>query len=225
MSIRPKPANDDAGGDRAERRKAESRQRLLTAARWLFIERGYDATRPQDIARAADVGYGTFYLHFADKRDCFLAFVEEARAELQIFIRSRLDRVDGVEAQIRALLTALLDYAGRRPGVLKTAMTDLSVIAPEEGPTESLVERWAAGLASDLRTAAGSGTIHADYDTGIVGHAIVGLIHHAVRYGSKHAKRTALIDNVTRFLVRALVPESSQRDPHRRLFMSGEPEP
>ena len=67
-----------------------------------------------------------------------------------------------VEAQIRALLTALLDYASRHPGVLKTVMTDLSVLAPEERPTGSLIERWAAGLASDLRVAAGSGTIHAD---------------------------------------------------------------
>ena len=30
----------------------------------LFVEKGYDATRPQDIAQAADVAAGTFYVHF-----------------------------------------------------------------------------------------------------------------------------------------------------------------
>src|ERR1700758_5102955 len=114
---------------RTERRKAESRQRLLDAARQLFIERGYHATRPQDIARAADLGHGTFYLHFADKRECFLAFAEAARAELADYAGKRLVGVTGVEPQLRALLEALIDYADENPGVLKAAMTDLSVIA------------------------------------------------------------------------------------------------
>ncbi len=65
---------------RPARRKPESLAKLKRAARKLFVERGYHATRPQDIAREAGLGHGTFYLHFPDKRACFLAFVEEARA-------------------------------------------------------------------------------------------------------------------------------------------------
>src|SRR5271156_6220844 len=116
----------DARAARGDRRKAESRQRLLDAARGLFIERGYHATRPQDIARAADVGHGTFYLHFADKRECFLAFTEAATAELGGFVRERMKDAVGLAAQIRALINGVLDYADRNPGALKAAMTDLS---------------------------------------------------------------------------------------------------
>src|SRR5580698_6464664 len=108
MSIRQTTKElSDARTARGDRRKADSRRRLLAAARRLFIERGYHATRPQDIARAADVGHGTFYLHFADKRDCFLAYAEAARAELERFVGARLAGVDGVEPQLRALLEAL----------------------------------------------------------------------------------------------------------------------
>ena len=64
------------------RRKPESLARLKQAARKLFVERGYDATRPQDIAREAGLGHGTFYLHYPDKRACFLSFMEDARREL-----------------------------------------------------------------------------------------------------------------------------------------------
>jgi AcrR family transcriptional regulator len=67
---------------RRERRKAETRRRLLDAARELFVERGFDATRPQDVARLADVGSGTFYVHFADKREAFCAVTEQAADEL-----------------------------------------------------------------------------------------------------------------------------------------------
>ncbi len=39
--------------DRKVRRKPESLSKIKSAARKLFVERGYDATRPQDIAREA----------------------------------------------------------------------------------------------------------------------------------------------------------------------------
>src|SRR5580704_14001447 len=129
---------------RAGRRKADSRRRLEAAARRLFTKRGYHATRPQDIARAADVGHGTFYLHFADKRACFLAFAEGARAEIEGFVRQRLAAAEGIEAQLRALLEALMDYAARNPGVIKAAMTDVSVISSEAPDGEGLIDRWAA---------------------------------------------------------------------------------
>lgn len=193
---------------RLDRRKADSRQRLLAAARRLFIERGYHATRPQDVARAADVGHGTFYLHFADKPACFLAFAEEARRELEQFMQPRLAAVEGVEGQIRALLTAVLDYAEQHPGVLKAAMTDLSVIAADEAPAESLADRWAAGWAQHLKAGATRGAIHADYDPAVIGHAVIGLIQGATRH-RKLMDRAALIDNLTRFLVRALVPHGA----------------
>jgi AcrR family transcriptional regulator len=195
---------------RGDRRKAESRQRLLEAARQLFIERGYHETRPQDIARAADVGYGTFYLHFADKRDCFLAFAEEARAELERFVSARVAGVEGVEHQLRALLEALIDYSERNPGVLRAAMTDVSVISTDGAPRTSLVDRWAEEWAAQIRAGAEAGSLYADYDAEVAGHAIVGLIRGAAAYGRR--RRAALIDTVARFLTRALVPGGAAGD-------------
>lgn len=189
---------------RVDRRKAESRQRLLQAARLLFTERGYHATRPQDIARAADVGHGTFYLHFADKQACFLAFAEEARAELAAFVHQRLAGAGRIEAQLRAMMTAILDYADEHPGVLKAAMTDVSVIASDESAGKPLIERWAEEWANGIRDGARGGAFYDDYDAEVAGHAIVGLIRGAAGCGRR--RRDRLIDTVVRFLVRALVP-------------------
>src|SRR5579871_4507388 len=75
---------------RSNRRKPESLAKLRAAARQLFVERGYHAARPQDISRGAGLGHGTFYLHFPDKRACFLDFVEQARKELDGFLRARV---------------------------------------------------------------------------------------------------------------------------------------
>src|SRR3954467_8187103 len=110
------------------RRKPESLARLKQAARKLFVERGYDATRPQDIAREAGLGHGTFYLHYPDKRACFLSFVEDARLELDDHVRVRPAFGASLEQRIASTLTAIYEYADSHPGVLRAAMTDARVI-------------------------------------------------------------------------------------------------
>jgi AcrR family transcriptional regulator len=52
---------------RTDRRRAETRGRLLGAARELFGEKGVGETRIGEITDRADVAAGSFYNHFADK--------------------------------------------------------------------------------------------------------------------------------------------------------------
>lgn len=211
---------------RADRRKSASRERLLAAARQLFTKRGYHATRPQDIARVADVGHGTFYLHFADKRACFLAFAEAARIEIEGFVHMRLAAVDGIEAQLRALLEALMDYAARNPGVINAAMTDVSVIASDAPEGRGLVDRWAAQWATQIRVGARAGAIRADYNAEIVGHAIVGLLRGAAGFGvRRRARRAEVVDTIVAFLVRALVPEGAGEAARHHKLLSGSAQP
>jgi AcrR family transcriptional regulator len=63
-----------AAATRGARRREQTRTRLLGAARELFARQGIDATRIQEITEAADVGFGSFYNHFADK-DAIVAAV------------------------------------------------------------------------------------------------------------------------------------------------------
>jgi AcrR family transcriptional regulator len=189
-------------------RKSESLAKLQAAARKLFVERGYHATRPQDVAREAGLGYGTFYLHYADKRACFLDFVEAARAELDVYMHLR--RVPGalLEERIRAVITAICDYSATHPGVLRAALADESVIDAEGGEATPLLVRWGQEWAEMLRSSAESGVTCASYDADIIGQAIVGAIHQACRIGALGpGRREAVADNLTRFLARALKPD------------------
>jgi AcrR family transcriptional regulator len=52
---------------RRERRKLEARVRLLAATRQMIAEQGATDLKIADIAKAADVGFGTFYNHFESK--------------------------------------------------------------------------------------------------------------------------------------------------------------
>jgi AcrR family transcriptional regulator len=193
---------------RSSRRKPESLARLKAAARLLFVERGYHATRPQDIARAAGLGHGTFYLHFPDKRACFLDFVEDARRDLDAFLRARVAPHETLEALIAGTLHAIFEYTETHPGVLNAAMTDELVIDAEGVQAVPLLQRWGADWAEIIRSEVGNHQIADIFDADIVGQAIVGAIHQAAVEGA-HAGRSreAVVRNLTRFLVRALRPE------------------
>ncbi|GIZ53257.1 TetR family transcriptional regulator [Noviherbaspirillum aridicola] len=62
---------------RWERRKDARPQELLAAALDLFVERGFAATRLDDVAARAGVSKGTLYLYFANKEELFKAVVRE----------------------------------------------------------------------------------------------------------------------------------------------------
>ncbi len=192
---------------RTARRKPESYAKLRKAARKLFVERGYHATRPQDIAREAGLGHGTFYLHFADKRACFLAFVEDARTELDAYVRSRTKPSGSLEDFIATMLNAVYEYSQSHSGLLNAAMTDEAVIDAEGVQAVPLLQRWGRDWAEIIRTGVRDGLAAEIYDPDIIGQAIVGALHQAGSESSASGRsRAELVDNLTRFLVRALKP-------------------
>ena len=192
---------------RSSRRKPESLARLKASARKLFVERGYDATRPQDIARAAGLGHGTFYLHYPDKRACFLAFIAEARRELDDYLQSRRAQGATLEQSVAATLTAICEYADNHPGVMRAAMSDERMIDAEGSQAQPLLAQWGAEWAQMVRGFAKTGLVCASYDADIVGQAIAGALHQAGRESHRSARaREVLVKNLTAFLSRALRP-------------------
>jgi AcrR family transcriptional regulator len=190
---------------RSSRRKPESLARLKAAARKLFVERGYDATRPQDIARAAGLGHGTFYLHYPDKRACFLAFIAEARRELDDHLQSRRAQNADLEQSVAAALTAIYDYADSHPGVMRAAMADEHMIDAEGAQARPLLALWGEEWAQMVRSFAKNSIVCSFYDADIVGQAIAGALHQAGRVAHRSARsREALVKNLTLFLSRAL---------------------
>jgi AcrR family transcriptional regulator len=197
----------DEADSRPPRRKPESQAKLKRAARKLFVERGYHATRPQDIAREAGLGHGTFYLHFPDKRACFLSFVEDARTELDEFVRAKTHGNHTLEDQIANSLHAIFEYSAMHPGVLGAAMTDEAVIDAEGVQATPLLQRWGRDWANVVRESAAQGRSADFYDPDVVGQAILGAIHQAASEGQRSGRDPeTVVRNLTRFLVRALKP-------------------
>ena len=60
-----------------ERKRRQARQRIIEAARELFLERGFDHVSVGDIAERAEVGRTTFVRHFSDKQEVVFAREQE----------------------------------------------------------------------------------------------------------------------------------------------------
>jgi AcrR family transcriptional regulator len=81
---RPVPELPVAGGARPERADAaRNRERVLSAARRLFAERGAGSVTIEEVARAAGVAKGTVFHRFGDRAGLALALLDEHERALQ----------------------------------------------------------------------------------------------------------------------------------------------
>jgi AcrR family transcriptional regulator len=111
---------------------AETRQRILTAARRAFAERGYDATTNKDVAAEVGITTGAIYHYFASKADLYLAVYDEVqdlvygRFEKAVLTHRRFaDRLDAVldesvelnrhEPSLAAFVVGVPTEAARHP--------------------------------------------------------------------------------------------------------------
>lgn len=77
-----------------EERSRLTQDKLLSAARRLFDERGYAGTAIDDIAQAAGVTRGAVYHHFGGKERLFRAVIEEIQDELADHFDRNADKYD-----------------------------------------------------------------------------------------------------------------------------------
>jgi AcrR family transcriptional regulator len=111
MSVRKdKQAPTEIEENRSRRRSRETRDRLINAAKEIFLERGYDNATTREISERADLGAGTFYVHFRDKRDIYDALVRRFNREMhRRWIEERRPGMS-VDEQVVAALRASFDY-------------------------------------------------------------------------------------------------------------------
>ncbi len=111
-----------------QRRKEARPQELLNAALELFIEKGFAATRSEEVAARAGVAKGTLYLYFPSKEDLLKAVVRENLAGL---IAEGATIASGFRGSTRELLLLLIqtwwERIGDTPasGIFKIILTEM----------------------------------------------------------------------------------------------------
>jgi AcrR family transcriptional regulator len=120
-----------AAADRPRRGSPEqTRERLITAAASQFNRCGYHGTDSNSIAREAGYATGTFYKHFRDKREIFLAAYERWVAAEWQEIGDALSRMRNAEETARLLVDLSIKFHTEWKG-LRASLMELVFSDPE----------------------------------------------------------------------------------------------
>ena len=111
--LRSEPPPDAATAPSRQRRKETRPQELLDAALALFVQKGFAATRTEEVARRAGVSKGTLYLYYPSKEELFKAVV---RQNLSGLIAEGLEVAEHFEGSTSELLTFLMQTWWERIG-------------------------------------------------------------------------------------------------------------
>ena len=124
--------------------EASQRTRLLEAVGRAVAERGYAAATIDDVVRRAGVSKKTFYEHFADKEDCFLAAYEAASEELLARVReAHAGDGDWLE-RTRAGIVAYLRWLAADPALARVYLVEVAAAGPRAlERREALRDRYA----------------------------------------------------------------------------------
>jgi AcrR family transcriptional regulator len=122
--------------------------RLLEAGLGLFARLGCERVNSNAIARAAGLGVGTFYLHFANKyallREIQLRTVDGLRAARQAAIERAGPEL---EARIRASIEAAIAFAQAHPEAYRVCFGRERTAPAHQGP---IVSESTRGIATAL---------------------------------------------------------------------------
>jgi AcrR family transcriptional regulator len=101
---------------RWQRRPDARPQELLDAALALFVERGYAATRLEEVAQRAGVAKATLYLYYANKLELFKAVVRHSLVEgFDEIARAQAGDSLSAREQLVGLLTAFVTRVAGSP--------------------------------------------------------------------------------------------------------------
>lgn len=180
-----------ASVDRRAREKNETRERILAAARDLFVREGVEAVSMRKIADAIEYTPAAIYTHFADKHALMLALCDSDFGLLREAMGEAAREPDPVE-RLRRCGRAYIDFGFAHPHHYRFMfMTKFPAYDPKESPCEhgNPDEDAYALLLDTVRACIGQGRFREEYrDVHVVTQACWGAVHGIVSLYLTHGE-------------------------------------
>ena len=133
--------------------RAIQRERLLVGMLRAVSELGYRSTNVQDVIERAGVSRPTFYEHFANKDDCFLAAFDTSAARLRDQIETAAHEGGDVwRDRVRSGFNALLAFAAAEPEAARMVIVEARAATPDAARRRvALLDYFASCLDTKVR--------------------------------------------------------------------------
>lgn len=154
---------------RRERKKQETRERILTVAREMLASQGFEATTLEQVAEAADVSKATFYNYFPNK-DALLRQI--AKAEVEAVGDQMAQEPEHLASPLAIIRRSMeLTYSDASP-VLRVIRRILLVDVLQSGKTPEPIAEMGTMLVDLVHQAQDQGELRSDLDATQLANAI-----------------------------------------------------
>jgi AcrR family transcriptional regulator len=161
------------------RRRADRRQEILSAAREVFSEKGYESASMAVIAARVGVVEGAIYRHFPSKRDLLFECIRDYYAPLIERSRAELSHIQGTRNRLRFGIRRQLKGFAEEPGFCRLIIEE---IRPRSDYHESVVRELNRDLTSmvleTIREGIALGELREDIRPATIRDVVFGGIEH-----------------------------------------------
>ncbi|GAB4569082.1 MAG: TetR/AcrR family transcriptional regulator [Anaerolineae bacterium] len=115
----------------AEQTHIDLRDRIVDAARELFVARGYIGISMREIAEAVGVSKAALYYHFRDKESLFLAVLFADLADLGRCVETARAASSQVEERVRAIAASILSLPPERRAIIRLVSQEMAQLSED----------------------------------------------------------------------------------------------
>ena len=169
-----------SGEGRRERKKRETRERILESARTLFLEDGFVNTTVEQIAESADVAQTTFFNYFPSKRALLQEMTNEVSGYLEIMLAKELDTPGTAAQRIARFASSAAREVDRVRGLARDVLRELLNTASHPGATLPYLSRVYEPFGEILREGQRAGDTRSDVEARLMAEMVVGCLNIAL---------------------------------------------
>ncbi len=170
------PVKNEKSTSKKAKLIAQRKAQILDAARPIFAKNGYRRTKVDEIAEYLNVGKGTIYRYFTDKKALFLAVFEQGMADLCQTIVSNVEKTDSPPEKFRMAGTSYFGFFDKNRDMIEIMMQVRSEFKPEyQQVFRSLYSYYIVEIQENLRNGVKIG-IFRDMDIERTAEAYTGML-------------------------------------------------
>lgn len=186
---------------RFQRRREKTRAELLEAAKRVLAAKGYHQTKITDIAAEADVGVGTFYLHYENKEALFLELVQETTQRLKATLDAARARAGSPAEQVTLSCAEFFRFAQDNRETFRILFGE-GIFNEAIGKAQAL---FIADAAENLRVGIQAG-VFVPHPPAVISQAVIGMLTQVVSWWITQdtVSLDEVVDTTNRFIMSGL---------------------
>lgn len=194
------------------------RERMLLAVAEAVAEQGFVTTTVADIIARARLSRRTFYEHFADKEECFLAAYDTVVEQLLAAVGQAYEQAEGWTQKVHDGLETFLAYLAAEPAFARMCIVEVVAAGPDARGRRDAAMRVFVDFLEPGRAEAPKGvTVPA-----LTAEIVVGGLYEIIYSRLQRNAADELVEMLPELLYCALVPYIGHRAADRAVHAARE---